>query len=268
MMQGATLKSPCSAWPGPWRGLPTVLALAGALMAGAQEPVSPAETALNAYQTARQAAAGAPDDPTAAWHLARACFDWAEFSTNDAQRAELATEGIAASERAIRAAPNEAGPHYYLGMNLGQLARTRSLGALKLVHRMEKEFFAARDLDPAFDHAGPDRNLGLLYLEAPGWPVSVGNRFKARKHLQQAAELAPHFPENRLNLMEAFARWKDTTGLREQFELWKDNLKAAREHFSGDRWAADWIAWEQRLAALKALLPEPDRAQHASQHEG
>ena len=45
--------------------------------------------------------------------------------------------------------------HYYLAMNLGQLARTEMIGALKIVKEMENEFEIAADIDPRFDHAGP-----------------------------------------------------------------------------------------------------------------
>ncbi len=53
-------------------------------------------------------------------------------------------------------------------MNLGQLARTEYLGALALVKEMEPEFKMAGELDPQFDHAGPKRNLGLLYRDCAG----------------------------------------------------------------------------------------------------
>ena len=53
-------------------------------------------------------------------------------------------------------------------------------------------------LDPNYDLAGADRALGLLYYEAPGWPLSVGNKNKARQHLQRAVKLAPTYPENQL----------------------------------------------------------------------
>ena len=71
-------------------------------------------------------------------------------------------------------------------MNLGQLARTRGLSALKLVDQMEREFTRARDLDEHLDWAGPDRNLGLLYGDAPVIG-SIGSRtrragaFEARR---------------------------------------------------------------------------------------
>ncbi len=80
-----------------------------------------------------------------------------------------------------RANPNSAPAHYYLAMNLGQLARTEFLGALKLVREMEREFKTAAELDAQFDFAGPERSLGLLYRDAPGWPVSIGSKRKARE---------------------------------------------------------------------------------------
>ena len=98
-------------------------------------------------------------------------------------------------------------------MNLGQLARTKGLGALKLVNQMEHEFTRARDLDEQLDWAGPDRNLGLLYRDAPAIG-SIGSRTKAREHLKRAVELAPQYPENRLNLIEAYLQLGRTATTR------------------------------------------------------
>src|SRR5204863_9133981 len=96
--------------------------------------------------------------------------------------------------------------HYYLGMNLAQLAQTKMLGALKIVTQMEREFSIVRDLDEEFDQAGADRNLGLLYRDAPAIG-SIGSRGKARQHLEHAVKLAPPSPENRLNLIETYLKW-------------------------------------------------------------
>ena len=49
------------------------------------------------------------------------------------QREEIATEGIDACRQLIAANTNSVPGHYYLAMNLGQLAQTKSLGALKIV---------------------------------------------------------------------------------------------------------------------------------------
>src|SRR5947208_15493408 len=111
-----------------------------------------------------------------------ACFDWADLVESNSHRAEIAEQGISAARQALKLEPKMGAAHYYLGLNLGQLARTKKIGALKLVGEMEREFLAAIDLDPKFDFAGAHRSLGLLYLDAPGWPASIGNRTKARLH--------------------------------------------------------------------------------------
>ena len=89
------------------------------------------------------------NDSTAAWQFARACFDFADFATNDTGRAAIARQGIAACRELLARETNSAPGHYYLAMNYGQLARAEapSLAAYRLVKQMEREFKAAADLD-------------------------------------------------------------------------------------------------------------------------
>src|SRR6185503_5982269 len=76
------------------------------------------------YVTARSNYLAQVGDTTAAWKFAEACFEWAEYATNDTQRAALAEEGIAAAKFACEMDPKSAPAHFYLAMNKGQLART------------------------------------------------------------------------------------------------------------------------------------------------
>lgn len=185
------------------------------------------------------------------WLFGRACFDWAEFATNDTQRAALAMEGVACCREVVRLDPSLAAGHYYLGMNLGQLARTKTFGALKLVAEMESVFKTAGELDATFDYAGPDRCLGLLYLDAPGWPASVGSRKKAREHLRRAAEIAPEYPENRLNLLEALLRWGDRKAAHAELKPVSILLARAKTTLTGEVWTASWADWEKRWGLIK-----------------
>ena len=200
----------------------------------------------------------APGEAAAAWQFGRACFDLAEFATNNAGRASLAEQGIAACRFALARESDSAPAHYYLGMNLGQLARTKGLSALKLVDQMEGEFSRARDLDEHFDYAGPDRNLGLLYRDAPVIG-SVGSRTRAREHLRRAVELAPQYPENRLNLIEAYMKWGERTGAYRELQTLEAAWPAARTNFVGEAWAASWADWEPRLKKLKKKVEEPTK---------
>ena len=205
------------------------------------------------FQEAQARYQKAPEQPEAAWQFGRACFDMAELATNKTERASLAERGIAACEKAVARQSNSAPAHYYLGMNIGQLAQTRGLSALGLVNHMEHEFLRARELDERIDWAGPDRNLGLLYRDAPSF-ISVGSRSKARKHLKRAAELAPQYPENRLNLTESYQHWNDRKDAQRELLALEQVWPAARTNFTGVAWTGSWADWEPRLEKLKAKL--------------
>jgi tetratricopeptide (TPR) repeat protein len=196
------------------------------------------------------------NDPAAAWQFARACFDFADFATNDTRRAALANQGIAACRQVLARDMNSVAAHYYLAMNLGQLARTESLGALKIVKEMEREFKTAAGRDAHFDCAGPVRNLGLLYRNAPGWPASIGSRRKAREWLERAVKLAPDYPENHLNLIESRLQWseRDTAAreLKTLDALWPDALT----HFVGEAWEQSWADWSTRRDAVRKKISE------------
>jgi tetratricopeptide (TPR) repeat protein len=192
----------------------------------------------------------------AAWEFGRTCFDLADFATNNAQRAELAHEGIAACREALAHDTNSAPAHYYLGLNLGQLARTRGLSALKLIKEMEAEWTAAAVLDRNLDYAGPERSLGMLYRDAPSF-ASVGNRRKAREQLTRAVELAPHYAENRLELIDTYLKWGDRANAQRELKALEEAWPAARAEFTGPSWADSWKSWESRLEKAKKRAEEP-----------
>jgi tetratricopeptide (TPR) repeat protein len=193
-----------------------------------------------------------------AWQFGRACFDLAEFATNSTERAQLAERGINACRQALAINSNSAPGHYYLGLNLGQLARTKSMGALKLVTQMEREFTNASDLDASFDFGGPDRSLGLLYRDAPTL-ISIGNRSKAKQHLRRAVELAPEFPENRLDLIESYLKWGDRNEARRELTALESVWPGARTKFQGPDWTASWKDWQARLEDLKKKIEEASK---------
>ena len=195
-------------------------------------------------------------NPTNAWQFARACYDFADFATDDVERATIAVQGVAACRQLIAREPESAPAHYYLAMNLGQLAQTELLGALKLVNEMEREFKTAAGLDAHFDFAGPERNLGLLYREAPGWPASIGSKRKARSLLEQAARLAPDYPENLLNLAESYLHWHESDAAKLKLNALDSLWPAARTNFTGEAWEQSWDDWSTRRAAVQKKLDE------------
>jgi tetratricopeptide (TPR) repeat protein len=192
----------------------------------------------------------------AAWEFGRACFDLAEFATNNTTRATIAKQGIAACRQAIAKQTDSVPAHYYLGMNLGQLAQTEFVGALKLVREMEREFKIAANLDKSFDYAGPERNLGLLYREAPGWPWSIGSRRKAQTYLEQAVKLSPNYPENVLNLAESCLRWNEPDQARTQLDALNSLWANAQKTLAGPKWEPGWEDWSARRQMVQKKLDE------------
>jgi tetratricopeptide (TPR) repeat protein len=192
----------------------------------------------------------------AAWQFARACFDFADFATNNAERAALASDGIAACRQLIARDTNSAPGHYYLAMNFGQLARAKapSLAAYRLVWEMEREFKKAASLDKTFDYAGPARCLGLLYRDAPGWPFSIGSRRKAREWLEQAAKLAPDYPENILNLAESYLAWDELDRTKNELNALDALWSKAQTRFNGATWEQSWADWSARRDDLRKKL--------------
>jgi tetratricopeptide (TPR) repeat protein len=194
-----------------------------------------------------------PGDAIVAWQFGRASFDHAEFATNETQRAALAQTGIAACRQSLAHAPKSAPAHYYLAMNFGQLAEAEapSIAAYKLVKEIEHEFKAATELDEKFDFAGPPRCLGLLYRDAPGWPISIGSKHKAREFLDRAVVLAPDYPENQLNLAESHVRWHQPAEAEKALKKLDALWPAAQTNLVGDVWAKSWDDWAVRRAAVK-----------------
>jgi hypothetical protein len=231
---------------------------AGIILAGEQQAKISAAFAKKEFERAQGRFQSDKNNPTNAWQFARAAFDLAEFATNDAERGALANQGIAACRPLVAREPKLAAGHYYLAMNLGQLARTEYLGALTLVKEMEPEFKTAGELDAQLDHAGPKRNLGLLYRDAPGWPVSVGNPSKAQYLLKQAVKLAPDYPENYLHLIESYLKWNEPGDAKKELNALDAIWPAARTNLIGDKWMQSWDNWStRRAAARKQLDPLP-----------
>ncbi len=215
-----------------------------------------------AYVEGKGQFAAQPTNLIIAWQFARACFERADYSTDDAQRAALAGQGIAASRRAIQIHSNSAAAWFYLGVNLGQLARTKLFTALGLLDEMESAWERSIAIDPRFHFAAAERSLGLLYLDAPGWPVSLGSRNKARRHLQNAVTLSPEYPENHLCWLETRWRWGEHKAVQAQLAAVESALASARTNFAGTLWSHDWEDWNARWNKIKirAGTPDPTRS--------
>ena len=200
---------------------------------------------------------------TNAWQFARACFDLADSATNETVRAEVARLGIDASKAAIARMPKSTAAHYYLAMNYGELAQAEapSLAAYKLVHEVEQEFKTATELDAKFDFAGPPRNLGALYFQAPMWPLSVGSKKKAREYFLRAAALAPDYPENQINLAEAHVRWRERAEAEKAFHALEKVWPGNATNYPGIEWQSLREEWSRRRDDIRDAFKKTYKAE-------
>ena len=209
-----------------------------------------------AYHQAKTKYLSTTNGSPAAWIFARACYNFADLATTDDQRAGLAQEGIDACQKLLLAQPKSGAAYYYLGMNQGQLARTKLLGALKLVREMERNFKTAWSLDKQVDHGGPARSLGLLYRDAPGWPTSIGSKRKAHDWLERVVQFDPVFPENFMVLGESELQWDDVNAAADALKKLDANWAQAQSQLTGVAWEADWADWNTRRDALRTQIKE------------
>jgi len=230
-----------------------------AAMAGSFDltpPPSDKETARHRYEEAATAHADDRDSAAKAVHLARTAFDLGEFITDKSEKADVAEIGIAAAHRAIDLKHDTAEARFYLGMNNGQLARTRTLGALSLVKHIESNLEKAIEIDAKFQNACPHLYLAILYKNAPGWPASVGNKKKSRANFEKAVQLAPLFPYNRIRHVEALIEWNDEKEARKALKDLKGILPKARERYEGPGWSHLWKEWTNRIEIIERELSE------------
>jgi len=213
-----------------------------------------ASRAKQAYVFAQKEFATNTHNANAACQLGRASYDWAVFATNAEQRAGIAQTGIAACREVLASDSQSAPGHYYLAMNYGELAEAEapSMAAYKLIRDIEREFKSASELDERLDFGGPPRCLGLLYRDAPIWPISIGSRRKAREFLDRAAALAPDYPENELNLVESHVQWHQAAEAEKAWHALATIWPAARTNLTGVAWEQSWNDWTTRRAAVKA----------------
>jgi len=144
---------------------------------------------------------GPPDLFAVRWRQARSAFFMAEGLTNRDQRLGFARTGVEHARQAVTLAPGRVEGHYYLALTLAKVAEASH--KLKLIKPMIQRMERARAVDPTYDHAGPDRFLGKVYLTAPAWPVSVGDPDKAVEYLEKAVALSP-YAVNRIFLGQAY----------------------------------------------------------------
>lgn len=96
------------------------------------------------------------------------------------------------AHRTSEAHPGRAEPLVWEGIVVSSLAAERGgLGALSLAKQAKGLYEQAIQIDGSVLEGSAYNSLGVLYYKVPGWPVSFGDKARARELLQKALALNP-----------------------------------------------------------------------------
>lgn len=122
---------------------------------------------------------------------------------------EIFEAGKSYAEKATELDPKSPDAYYWLAALTGRVGQTRGiLQSLFMINPMKEALDTAIEIDP--NYAAAYYVLSLLYTEAPGWPVSIGNKQKALEYAQKAVDLAPDDIEFNVHLAKALINNKRT----------------------------------------------------------
>ena len=148
--------------------------------------------------------------PTNAWQFARAAFDFAEFSTNDTQRADLAPAGHRRLPQLVAREPKLAAGALLSGDEpRPACARTEFLGALSSSRKWNANSRRRRRWTRGSITPGRSGTLACFIAKRRAGPSSIGSKPQGADYLEQAVKLAPDYPENYLNLVESYLQWNE-----------------------------------------------------------
>ncbi|MCL4233775.1 MAG: hypothetical protein KJ042_04570 [Deltaproteobacteria bacterium] len=167
------------------------------------------------------------------------------FSPDAKARTQALANGARLAEAVAKSFPKSAaGPYWRAVFRFESLRARDALGQLSELGAVRGDLERAKAIDPAFDFAGPDRQLGILALEAP-----VRRAKDAVDALEDARKLSPNYSTNLAWLARAY----DAQGRADEAAaLWMDILAmTASPGFERDLLADQTLARERLGLAAK-----------------
>lgn len=120
--------------------------------------------------------------------------DWARIQYQMPRESrDEAFRKLAEEARALAAShPQTAEPLIWEAVALASYAQVvRGRAGLKAAKQARDLLLQAERINPLALSGGIYITLGRLYFKVPGWPISFGNKRKARAYLQKALEINP-----------------------------------------------------------------------------
>lgn len=119
---------------------------------------------------------------------------WARayYTVPDAEKNPAFEELESRAAEAVAASPGRAEPLVWQAIIQSSHAKfAGGLAALDLIKQARDHLLEAEKIEPAVLDGSVYTSLGSLYAKAPGWPLSFGDRKKARAYLEHALAINP-----------------------------------------------------------------------------
>lgn len=173
---------------------------------------------------------------------------WLSFNSNqNYEKSRFASGAMELAKKAVRLNNRRVEGYYFRAIAMGLFAEANKFQARDVMNKIRNDALQAIAIDKKYDHGGPHRLLGALYLRAPGPPAGIGSSRKALQHFQKAYEISPTYPENLNFLAEVYIKTEssDKAGtLLDQVisSTWSDGELISRHD------------WQNRALELKKLI--------------
>lgn len=147
-----------------------------------------------------------PEDDTVFCEAAAFYSDWAEEIESETEASlRLIEQGLAYANRAIELNPHNGTAYFYRGaLTIQRGARKGIFSSLRSIRPMRDDLLKAIELSP--DYSPAYHGLAVIYMEAPGWPLSIGDPEKALVYRIISVELEPDNIEYRLALADTYKK--------------------------------------------------------------
>jgi len=155
------------------------------------------QTAIESLEKHLQAS---PQDGEALWLIAKAYLYLGDRIEDDIL--ETFETGKEYADAAVEMLPGSPHPHFWQASLMGRIGQTRGiLSSLFMVRPMKEALDKALELDESY--ADAHWVLSQLYHQAPGFPLSIGNKKLALEHAEKSVELDPDNLEYQIQLAVA-----------------------------------------------------------------
>jgi tetratricopeptide (TPR) repeat protein len=136
-----------------------------------------------------------PNRTNLIWRLARNQFRIGKRTVDKKQKLFIFENCLNTAKKGMQVDNNSAESIYFMGLCLGNLSLQRGIfSSLSNRDTLKTSMQRVIKIDPAVEHAGPHRFLGVYYHVLPFF--LGGDSKKSIHHLESAVNLAPDFYEN------------------------------------------------------------------------